>query len=45
MIRDIQESINLAKVAEQTERYDDMVRFIREVIKTIRSEKTVFHDE
>ena len=33
------EALNLAKVAEQTERYEDMVKWIRESMKLHQSEK------
>jgi hypothetical protein len=33
------EALNLARVAEQTERYEDMVRWLRESIKMHQAEK------
>jgi hypothetical protein len=36
----LQEHINFAKIAEQTERYDDMVSFMREAIMIVLNNKS-----
>lgn len=39
------EAIQLAKIAEQTERYDDMVRHVREIVKGSRGERAALQEE
>lgn len=45
MNREIQEVVNLAKIAEQTERYEDMVKYVREIVKINKSEKIPVQEE
>lgn len=45
MSREWLEAVQLAKIAEQTERYDDMVRHVREMVKGSRGEKAALQEE
>ena len=39
------EAVQLAKIAEQTQRYDDMVRHVREIVKGSRGQRGAMQEE
>lgn len=45
MTLELQQVIHFARVAEQTERYEDMVRYVREIIRLTKNEKMAMQEQ